>query len=91
MIVFASKMTRYPGAPELEFQCQLELTGIWNKLTGIEAGGSDPGAQCLEDRRAARAARARGPGIESPLLDFDLLRAGLELTASCTGTGSARC
>jgi hypothetical protein len=30
-------------------------------------------------------------GIEGPLLDSDLLRDGLELTASCTGTGSARC
>ena len=50
MIVFASKMTRYPGAPEVGFQCQLELPGIWNELTGIEAGGSDPGAQCLDGR-----------------------------------------
>ena len=50
MVVFASKMTRYPGAPELGSRCQIELPGIWNKLTGTEAGGSDPGAQCLGGR-----------------------------------------
>ena len=44
-------MTRYPGAPERGSRCQLELPGIWNESSGIEAGGSDPGNQCLELRR----------------------------------------
>ena len=81
-------MTRCPGAPTCCSRCQLELAGIWNELSGIEAGGSDPGAQCLE-------AGGSDPGELLELLELvpACLHPGLtnkrpslvELVAGCRG------